>query len=374
MRIIPVLLLASASLLSACVTSDDAPALDDSEAAAFSYWPMGFARVSSSAGIVRRFNSSGGSVTASRSAPGEYHVTFAGLGTTSTAGGSRGNVQVVAEGSNTVSCMLLDWDVTATDVRAHVACNSDVSTRADTPFAVLYVRQLMPPTTNANPTRSAYVRVSSNGFNNASENFNSSGVPNTTARVSTGRATVTVPGVTTDNASIIVTAAEGIFAGGHVCSLVSFVGTTATIECRTRSGYLVNTAFSFLYSTSGPTPEQQGAHALFTGSGIDPARSAALGKVSWCSPATVSGTRSGSLASMVVNGDLGSHDGTPFVRASFVTPQGGAGFCKVESATATEGSPSTSTTTVRCYSPSGTIRTTPVFRFVHVTSDATGPC
>jgi len=86
---------------------------------------------------------------------------------------------------------------------------------------------------------------------------------------------------------------------------------------------------------------------------VDATRTAALGRFSWCSSTSVSGSRAGSLASIVVSGDIGAWGTGPFRRASFATKQGAAGYCKVESLTSSE---------------------VPVFAFTQVTNDASGPC
>jgi hypothetical protein len=78
---------------------------------------------------------------------------------------------------------------------------------------------------------------------------------------------------------------------------------------------------------------------------------------------------------MTVAGDLGPWDATPFVRASFSSYYGQAGYCKVESLTATGAAPSsTATTTLRCYDATGAVIAAPRLTFTHVTSDASGPC
>jgi len=76
---------------------------------------------------------------------------------------------------------------------------------------------------------------------------------------------------------------------------------------------------------------REGGHAWFDGTSASPPFSDALGKVEGCSPASVTGSRVGTLATVVVAGDLGPWDATPFVRASFASSYGMAGYCKVAS-------------------------------------------
>jgi len=189
-----------------------------------------------------------------------------------------------------------------------------------------------------------------------------------------GQYRVTIPGATMVNASMMVTAYAGTGAS-TVCGIMGWSTGYANVECRNGAGQLVDSGFSFSYATTGPAFEQQGAHAWFNTSTADPTYSAALGKVEGCSPASVTGSRTGSLVTMVVSGDLGSWDASPFLRASFSSGYGGANYCKVESLSSSGVAPSsTATTTLRCYDATGTEIPVPMLTFTHETSDASGPC
>jgi hypothetical protein len=162
---------------------------------------------------------------------------------------------------------------------------------------------------------------------------------------------------------------------GAVCSITGWGMPVVNIECRDAANHLVDSAFSFSYSTSGPAQEQQGAHAWFDGGAASTGYSAALGKVEGCSPASITGSRAGSLVTLVVSGDLGSWDASPFLRASFASGYGAASYCKIESLTAGGVAPSsTATTTLRCYDAAGAVIAAPRLTFTHATSDAAGPC
>ncbi len=78
---------------------------------------------------------------------------------------------------------------------------------------------------------------------------------------------------------------------------------------------------------------------------------------------------------VTVSGDLGPWDTSPFLRASLASKYGAAGYCKVESLTASGAAPSsTATTRLRCYDATGAVVPSPQLTFTHVTSDASGPC
>jgi hypothetical protein len=358
-------------LLGGCGAEPELPPTEPAavEQAAFSYYPMGFARVSAAGGVVTQFNSTGGAVTVSRST-GSYTVTFAGLGTPVSASASGGHVQIAAEGTGNVRCRSMGWGGSP-NLSASVQCNAPDGSLADSAFSIQFFRYTMPAPSSWAAT-SAYAWVTASGGVSAAYDFNSSGTHNTVTKTATGRYTVSISNATAVNASMMVTSYSG--AAGTVCSVGSWGAGVAFIECRDRLGNLADSAFNFSYSITGPTRDQQGAHAWFNGTSAHPTYSSALGRVSGCSSASVTGSRSGSLATIVVSGELGSWDASPFLRASFVTSYGAAGYCKVESLTSVEGSPSTATTTVRCYSATGATLATPVFTFTHVTSDATGPC
>jgi hypothetical protein len=333
------------------------------------YHPMGFARVTAGGGLVAQFTSTGGAVTVSHGATGVYGVTFPGLGDPV----SGGNVQIAAEGTGTARCRVSSWGGSP-NLTASVRCTSPTGTLTDTPFAALFHRYTM-PAPNSWPINAAYAYVTSSGSISSTWDYNSSGTHNTATKTGAGAYTVNLAGATVpQNASMMVTSYGGIDPGA-LCSISSWGGNHVYVSCVSSTGAAVDSAFSFSYATSGPTLDQQGGHAWFDGATTPAGYRAALGKVSWCSPASVTGSRAGALATVTVSGDLGPWDGDVFRRASFVTNYGSAGYCKVESLSATGAAPaSNGITTVRCYTPAGAPIAVPRFTLTHVTSDATGPC
>lgn len=369
--------LALLAAASACIAPDagDAPEaadpqLSDTEQAAYSYYPMGFARIGAAGGVGASFNSAGGAVTATRSSAGTYAVIFNGLGGLITADALGGNIQVSAEGTSNARCKGTGW-YGSPNLVATVRCSAPDGTDADSPFSFLFHRYAM-PAPNAFPTTAAYTYVTAGGTLSPAYDYNSSGTHNTVAVVAPGIYAITIPNATAVNASMMVTPYGGV--AGNTCSVSGWSAGLVTIDCRDRFDASAPSAFTFSYSVSGPTRDQQGGHAWFNGTVAHPTYSGALGKVSWCSPASITGSRTGSLTTITLSGDLGSWSADPFRRASFVSRFGTGGYCKVESITNVEGSPSTSTSRVRCYSPTGAVIAAPLFTFTQVTSDATGPC
>lgn len=364
------LLAASVAASSCGVDGDDAGEPEAIEQASSSYHPMGFARVTAGGGLTTQFNSTGGAVTVSHSL-GSYSVGFAGLGIPVGASASGGHFQVTAEGATNVRCRITSWGGSPT-VSAGVQCTTPAGALADTPFAIVYFRYGFPPAPNGFSTSMAYAWVQASGAVDPAYDYNGSGVHNTVTKTGAGSYTVNITNAAFANASMMVTPYG---AGNSACSVVAWGTSIALVSCRNSAGALADTAFTFSYSLSGPTLDQQGAHAWFDGTSAPAGYAAAVGKVSWCSPASVTGSRSGSLATMVVSGDLGSWTGMPFLRTSFATKYSGAGYCKVESLTSSGVAPaSTGTTTVRCYDATGAVVATPQFAFTHITGDPMGPC
>jgi hypothetical protein len=339
----------------------------------FAYQPMSFARIGDTGAVWTSFSP----VTVSHSTgTGAYVVTFTGLAAGSLTDATGGDVQLTAEGTSSVRCRVLNWSGSP-DLSVTVQCNQTSGAPADSGFAVLFYRDTM-PAQNSFPSGAAYSWVTATGGVSVFYDYNASGTHNTVTKT-TGSYALTIPGATGVNASMMVTPYGGS-AAGATCSIVNWGAASspsrvvASVECRNTANQLVDSAFSFSYATTGPTLDQQGAHAWFNGSVASSSYSAALGKVEGCSPASVTATP-GTPVTVTVSGDLGSWDASPFLRASLASKYGAAGYCKIESLTASGVAPSsTATTQVRCYDATGAALPSPLFTFTHVTSDASGPC
>ena len=343
----------------------------------FAYRPMGFARIAAAGGVITAFDSTSALATpvSVSHTPGSYLVSFANLSVGGTADAVGGNVQLTAEGTSNTRCRILSW-TGAPDLTVSVQCNLPDGTLADSGFAVLFYRDPM-PAPSAGRATAAYSWVTATGLISTHYDYNDSGVHNTVTKT-TGQYALTIRNAQPTNASMMVTPYSGA-AAGAVCSIAGWfasgVDIVVNIECRNAVNQLIDSAFSFSYALTGPTFEQQGAHAWFDGSAANAAYSAALGKVISCSPASVTGSAAGGVVTMTVSGDLGSWDSSPFLRASLASKYGSAGYCKVESLTTVGVAPSsTAITKLRCYDPFGAAIASPLLTFTHVTSDAAGPC
>jgi hypothetical protein len=352
----------------------------------FSYTPIAFARISDAGGggapsVLVGFDSVSASPITVAGGAGNYTVTLPGMGTIGNADATGGHVQLTAEGTGNARCRILSWlsPLLSSDLNVSVQCTTPAGALAASGFAVLYFRYNMPsPSTFA--TSAAYLWRPENGAPALHYDYNSSGTHNTFSG-SNGSYSVLVPHASAVNASMMVSSYGGSAVAGPVCSIVSWStvaspvpGVSAGIECRNTANQLVETAFTFSYSTTGPAQWQQGAHAWFNGSVASPMYSSALGKVEGCSAASVTGS-GGTVVTMTVSGDLGSWDASPLLRASFASRYGAAGYCKVESLTTSGVAPSsTATTALRCYDATGAVVAAPRLTFTHATSDAAGPC
>lgn len=355
------------SLASACGVDPSAggggddPQVTAAEQASTAYYPMGFARITAAGGVLKQFNKTGGAVTTTHST-GSYTVTFAGLGAVVSADASGGHVQIAAEGAGNVRCGSTGWSG-STNLSATVQCTAADGTAADSAFAIQFFRYAMPAPNTSIPT-AAYTRVQSSGLVSTLWDYNASGAHNTVSKVNVGIYAVTLTNATGVNASMMITPYGG--AAGTVCSIINWGAVTggvrALVECRDRLGAFIDNAFNLSYSITGPTSDQQGAHAWFDGTAANTSYSSALGKVMLCSPASITGSRAGAVATLTVTGDLGPWDASPFTRAWLASKYGSAGYCKVESQSSV------------AVAVDGAEIATPVFTATHVTSDVTGPC
>jgi hypothetical protein len=371
-------------VLGACATapvdSGEAPAEPATgvvTANSFAYRPMGFARITAAGGVLTAFDSLSASPTpvSVTHSPGAYAVTFASLAAPSPlTDATGGNVQVTAEGTNNTRCRIINWGGTP-NLTVNVQCNLTDGTLADSPFAVLFYRNDMPA--SGGRATAAYSWVTATGTIPSQWDYSDSGVHNTVTKT-TGQYQLTLKNALPINASMAVTPYGGS-APGAACSIVNWfasgIDILVNIECRNTANQLADSAFSFSYASTGPTFDQQGAHAWFNGSIASPSYSDALGKVISCSPASVTGSASSGVVTMTVSGDLGPWDASPFLRASLSSKYGTAGYCKVESLTVTGAPPSTNADTkIHCYDATGASVASPRLTFTHVTSDAAGPC
>ena len=82
------------------------------------------------------YNSSGGSIQASRSAPGNYSILFEGLGGN---GRNGGNVQVTAYGDGRDRCSVVGWNSLGADFIANIRCSAFTGQPADSRYSIQVV-------------------------------------------------------------------------------------------------------------------------------------------------------------------------------------------------------------------------------------------
>ena len=149
------------------------------------------------------YNSSGGAISITRNAVGNYTAIFAGLGN-----GLNSNVVVSGYGSGADFCIVENWFSTnGTDVDVNVLCYNKAGNLADHSFTALYqARTHGDPTTPTvaflwanEPTAPSYTP-------DLDYQYNPGGGTNTIVRTSTGNYTATLPGLTQTGGTVIVTA------------------------------------------------------------------------------------------------------------------------------------------------------------------------
>lgn len=192
------------------------------------------------------YNSSGGAISITRNAVGNYNVVFAGLGN-----GLFSNAVASGYGSGADFCVVGGWYSTNDiDVQVNVLCYNKSGNPADHSFTALYqARTHSDPTTPSvaflwanEPTAPSYTP-------DLDYQYNPGGGTNTIIRNSTGNYAATLPGLTRVGGTVIVTAYGG--APAH-CQVSSWSGgssgTTVYVTCTNGSGVATDEEFSLVYS------------------------------------------------------------------------------------------------------------------------------
>ncbi len=148
-----------------------------------------------------QYNSTGASNSVTRSSAGRYTVRFAGLG------GSGGNVQVTAYGSDAAYCKSAGWWTSGSDLLANVRCFSAAGQPVDSRFNALFYREQISGGSGATTAYLWANASTSADYTPASGySYNDTGASNRVRRSGTGNYTVELPGLTDSNASVQVTA------------------------------------------------------------------------------------------------------------------------------------------------------------------------
>jgi hypothetical protein len=209
------------------------------------------------------YNSSGGAISITRNARGNYTVTFAGLGNA-----LNSDVVVTPYGPGPDYCVTGGWSSpNGTDVDANVYCFNKAGSLADHGFTLLYQsRASGDPTTPSvaylwanDPTAGSYTP-------NLTYQYNVTGGTNTITRNSTGSYTANLPGFTRTGGTVIVTAYGTTAAHCQVTNWVSgSSGTNVNVTCTNASGVAADEEFTLVYSiseTAGYSPGSANGGAI----------------------------------------------------------------------------------------------------------------
>lgn len=191
------------------------------------------------------YSSAGGAISITHGSTGAYTVTFAGLGN-----GLNSDVQVTGYGSTSSFCQTNGWGSSnGSDVNVSVLCFSPAGAAQDSSFTILYVSRV---SGDHRPYESfvwADQPTAADYTPNTSYQYDSSGVPITVSRFSTGSYEALIPGFKNDSPSILVTAYGTQPAHCGVNSTSSnFDRAFVNISCTDVHGVLTDTQFDLTYS------------------------------------------------------------------------------------------------------------------------------
>jgi hypothetical protein len=185
--------------------------------------------------------------------------------------------------------------------------------------------------------------------------FNSTGGTNEVRRLSTGNYLVTLPGLTSANAGVHVTA-RGIRPAWQkptYCTAGPWSAGSVYVQCFNTDGVRTNSMFDLSYSNRMLVPYRIGGHAWINGSSVPSAYRRVTTALAEFGTVTVSGFGPFRLVSY---GGTDAGDDMPY--APLVTAYNGSHFCKLVGSFA-DGSDHT--LMVQCYTPTGTSLAAPQF-------------
>ncbi|HWU89594.1 MAG TPA: hypothetical protein VN253_20170 [Kofleriaceae bacterium] len=190
-------------------------------------------------------NTGGGPITIENVSTGTYAVTFGGLG------GSGGNAQVVAHGTDNTRCKVQSWYQSGSDERVNVLCHTPAGDLINSRFVVRYGRA-----TSSYPSAYLWANQPSAASYTPSTtyNFNSTGVANTITRSAAGTYTVNLPGLGGANGSVLVTAHGSSSTHCNVVMWGSLPGNRPIeVRCWDTAGVLTDSTFSLAFDGAGVT-------------------------------------------------------------------------------------------------------------------------
>ena len=190
------------------------------------------------------YNSTGGAISVTRYAAGDYSVTFAGLGNA-----LNSNVVVTAWGPGPNYCISSGWSTpNGADVDATVYCYNNAGGLADHAFTLLYQSRTEIGTPYIaflwadQPTSSSYAP-------DLNYSYNPTGGTNTVTRSSVGNYTANLPGLNRSGGTVLV----GSFGSAPAhCQVTDWgggsSGTNVGVNCTDGTGTAADEYFTLVYS------------------------------------------------------------------------------------------------------------------------------
>jgi len=183
------------------------------------------------------YNPAAGAITATRSGPGSYSITWSGI---SGVGSGGGHVEVAAYGAGNVQCRSAGWG----SETAYVACFDPTGTPVDSAYTILFWR----PAAGDHGLAFAWADQSSSASYtpNATFSYNAGGGAVTATRSSTGVYTMTWTGmesIGTDGGNVQVVA----YGSNVRCQVGSWSSNAASVDCFDPSGNPVDSRYDVLF-------------------------------------------------------------------------------------------------------------------------------
>lgn len=191
-------------------------------------------------------NTGGGAITVQNVSTGQYTVTFAGLG------GSGGNAQVVAHGTDNTRCKVESWFPSGSNEIVNVLCHTPTGTLNNSKFVVRYGRA----SSGVGPSAYLWANQPSTASYtpSATYSFNSTGGTNTITRSAAGTYTVNLPGLGGANGSVLVTAHGSSSTHCNVALWGSSPGNRPIeVRCWSTADALADSTFSLAFDGAGLT-------------------------------------------------------------------------------------------------------------------------
>lgn len=310
------------------------------------------------------YNSSGGTITSSKLATGQYGIDFNNIPYVAPS-----NAQAVAVGSNAQCKLFTTPTGNGLKTSLYVMCYTPAGAFTDSNFIVTLDSR---SGNLGGPFRGGFMSTGGGASPTVLQSWNSSGSANTILwNASTSMYEVTFPGVGFYNAAIHVTA---LGASSNRCKINSW--TTAgmvRVQCMTSAGALTSgNGFSLTYQEASLLPFKAGAHSLVSYGAPAPSYSGGLGYMS-CNFPAFSAAPAGQNE-VVTMTDINYSLSAPQAIFPMVTAHGNTtDYCTISS---WAGASHNGSANVACWTGSGALISAANTQFVlTITSrDLQGPC